>query len=41
MRWHSVKPMKIFEKFEWPKFSDPEIYKFAFEDKIIDNEPNK
>ena len=39
MRWHSVKPFdeNIFEKFEWPKFSDSEIYKFAFEDKIIDN----
>ena len=37
MRWHSVKPFdeNIFEKFEWPKFSDSEIYKFAFEDKII------
>ena len=25
----------IFEKYEWPKFTDEEIFKFAFEDKII------
>ena len=39
MHWHTRNPFDetIFEKYEWPKFTDEEIYKFAFEDKIIDN----